>query len=153
MPPSDKTRTPLIHSRVLYHTINSCQGRSGGRNSSELTHLYLLFISDPTDERRDELLKASMAALRRIVRHYVCRCGIRPSFIAAEVFTEDAWSLAIEKLWRGMSGLHRPRQLPAWLNSVGYSAVVEEYRLRVRRFEEGPVRLEGLEKEVAGDDR
>ncbi len=68
--------------------------------------------------------------------------------MAREAFADDSWSLAIEKLWRGLCSLHRPKQMPAWLDRVAYSAVVEEYRSRVRRVKGCPVRLEGIEKEV-----
>jgi len=71
--------------------------------------------------------------------------------MAPDIFADDSWSLAIEKFWRGMCSLDRPRQLPVWLDSVAYSAVVEEYRTRVRRIKEGPVRWESMEKEVSGD--
>ena len=68
-----------------------------------------------------------------------------------EAFADDSWSLSIEKFWRGMCSLHRPKQIPAWLDRVAYSAVVEEYRSRVRRVKGCPVRLEGIEKEVQSD--
>ncbi len=155
MPTTDATPTSCPKSEVstVYHNINTCQGGVEGRHSSKhLTHLYLLYLTDPTDERRDELFKASMARLKKTVRYHVHCRGICPSFMAPDIFADDSWSLAIEKFWRGMCSLDRPRQLPVWLDSVAYSAVVEEYRTRVRRIKEGPVRWEPMEKEIPGNE-
>jgi len=147
MPRARTTRTPCPNSEVdtVYHTINTCQA------SEYLARLHLLYTSDPTDDTRDELLKACLARLKKTVRYHVHCRGICPSFMEPEAFADDSWSLSIEKFWRGMCSLHRPKQIPAWLDRVAYSAVVEEYRSRVRRVKGCPVRLEGIEKEVQSD--
>ncbi len=144
MPPTRTARTycPDFEVDTVYHNINTCQ------SGEHLARLYLLYTSDPTDDRRDELLIACLARLKKTVRYHVHRRGICPSFMARGAFADDSWSLAIEKFWRGMCSLHRPKQMPVWLDRVAYSAVVEEYRSRVRRVKGCPVRLEGIEKEV-----
>src|SRR5258708_6776558 len=98
MPPTRTARTSCPDSEVgtVYHTVTTCQA------TEYLARLYVLYTSDPTDvDRRDELLKACLARLKKTVRYHVHRRGICPSFMAREAFADDSWSLAIEKLWRG----------------------------------------------------
>jgi DNA-directed RNA polymerase specialized sigma24 family protein len=153
MPPTDKTPTSIPETPEVYHKINKCQ--------DPLVRAYLLYVIDPTEERRDELLRGCLTKLKRSVRYYVRCCGICPSWMGPDTFADDAFSLAVEKFWRGIRSLRNPKKLrrwlkdpeklPVWLRLVAYSTVNQEYRSRVRRLKKGPVHFECMEREVAGD--
>ena len=113
--------------------------------------LYFLYITHPTDDTANALAQCCLAILKKSVRYYVNVVGICPSFLGPETFAEDAFELAVEKFWRGLHGPRPPRQLIAWLKTVAYSAVVEEYRSRVRRTEFGALHFEPPESEVFPD--
>src|SRR5260370_39256404 len=105
MPPTRTTPTscPDCQVSTIYHNVTNCQDGKKGQDSSEyLARLYLLYTSDPTDDRRDELLIACLARLKKTVRYHVYRPGICPYFMARVAFAYCSWSLAIERLWRGL---------------------------------------------------
>lgn len=123
--------------------------RARWNDGRELTRVYLLYLSNPTnDDLREEFAKRSIDALRKKVAHYVYQ-GICPRFLAPSTFAEDAFSLALEKFWSGIPALREPKKLNTWLSRVAHSAVVEELLSTIRRTKDGPCTWEALERENA----
>jgi hypothetical protein len=148
MYPSDTTPTSGLNHQAdkAYNTDGSCQGSPPGapeslpdkrkvrRNTgADLTRLYVLYLSNPTQARLDELMTNCMKLLERRVAYYVLREKYCPDSVAAETFIDDALSRAHYKFSKGIHALRSSEVLWSWIDRVARSAVVEELYDVVRR--------------------
>jgi DNA-directed RNA polymerase specialized sigma24 family protein len=122
-----------------------------GLMSDDLSYLYFRYVSDPSEENLDRLLRACLKYLHKQVRYFVYCKRICPSFMGSDTFADDAYSLCEEKFWRGLHGPRPLKKFVAWLNKVALSSVVQEHRSRVRRTGDGPLHFIPPESEVYPD--
>jgi len=154
MRPSDTKPTsgPCEPEHKSYDTDRNCQGSSpaafekAGQNSSaNLASLYFQYLSQPSQDRLDELMKYCLIRLERKVGYYVHCEGVCPAYLAPATFVTDAFSRACYKFWAGIHALRSPQLLTLWINRIAYSAVVEELREVIRRTKKpcslGPIEI------------
>src|SRR5882724_9842026 len=156
MRPADETPelAPGQRARDLYHIHRNAQvcppgapegppekRKARGNIGADLSRLYLLYLSNPTQARLDELMTNCMKFLERRVAYYVRRKGYCPDSLAANTFIDDALSRAHYKFSKAIHALRSPEVLSSWIDRVARSAVVEELYDVIRRTKQSSSRL------------
>ncbi len=146
MRPSDTAPAPAPDPQVHgpYHTDKICQGHPSAAfakadqtiPAKNLADLYLNYLAEPSQDRRDELMKGCLQYLGKKVGYHVHCEGICPAHLAPGTFAQDALSRACYKFWTGIHRLRSPEFLTLWLSRVARSAVIEELREVIRRTKE-----------------
>ena|SRR5258708_5730480 len=135
-----------------YNTDGNCQGppppgspeeppvkgKPGRKASTDLGQLYHLYLSQPSQDRLDELMKCCLKFLEKRVSYWVVCKGFCPAWLHPNTFAPDAFDRACDKFSLGIHALRSPQLLERWLKKVAFSAVVEELRKIRGREKEGP---------------
>lgn len=154
MHPSDKTlaSAPSQGTPHTYHTDSKLQGspppgspgeppvngKPGWKASADLSQLYYLYLSQPTQDRLDELMQHCLTFLEKRISYWVTCRGFCPAWLQPSTFAPDALDRACGKFSSGIHALRNPGLLERWLKKVAFSAVVEELRKIAGRDEKGP---------------
>lgn len=108
------------------------------RNTPELVRLYCRYLSQPTEDRRDELLKECLKFLKNRISYWVYVRGFCPPWSHPDVFSEDVFDRASSKFWSRLHVLRSPKKFERWMKKVAFSSVVDEPRKKTGRAKSGP---------------